>query len=265
MVDIKWEFSSAEINCIQEVVATQADNHFVKKRKRHNVEPTEIEITESDFWDAHLTALLTSQQRSGPGAPVSRFVKEEMHTIGIDECRDADDVQNFISQTLKKYGGIRYYNNIGDACKKNLDRLDSGNWGELWDGLDELIQLRKQNPLHSDYAAERAVATYLSDEFAGQGLHRVGSKQSRNLLQILGLTRYEIPLDSRITKWLNMNLNLPYHITGGGLGNTEFYHFTMDLVQDACMTAEVVPCVFDAAVFSSYDTDWTRSDAESIF
>src|SRR3712207_8726784 len=30
-----------------------------------------------------------------------------------------------------------------------------------------------------------------------------GPKQSRNLLQGLGLTRYEIPIDIRITRWFN--------------------------------------------------------------
>lgn len=109
------------------------------------------------------------------------------------------------------------------------------------------------------------MATYLSDEFSGEGFHQIGSKQSRNILQILGLTRYEIPLDSRITKWLNSNLDLPYHVSGNGLRNAEYYHFIMDLVQDACTTAEVLPCIFDAAVFSSYDTNCTQSDAESIF
>lgn len=265
MADVEWTFSDGEIERIEEIVAAQEGNPFVQKRKEHNVEPTEIDVTESEFWDAHLTALLTSQQRSGPESPVSQFVKEEIHTIGLDECRDADDVQRFVAETLETHGGIRYYNNIGDACEKNLRRLDAGGWSELRDELDELIQLREREPKSADYATEREVATYLSNGFAGEGLHRVGSKQSRNVLQILGLTRYEIPLDSRITKWLNANLDLPYHVTADGLGNAEFYHFIMDIVQDACAAAEMLPCVFDAAVFSSYDTNWTESDAESIF
>jgi len=39
----------------------------------------------------------------------------------------------------------------------------------------------------------------------------------------------------------------------------------MDIVQDSCSTADILPCIFDAAVFSSYDTNWTQSDADAIF
>ena len=125
--------------------------------------------------------------------------------------------------------------------------------------------MRKREPRDSDYAVEREVATYLSEGFASEGFHRVASKQARNILQILGLSRFEIPLDSRITKWLNANLELPYHVSGSGLSNPEYYHFILDIVQDSCSTADVLPCIFDAAVFSSYDTNWTQSDADAIF
>lgn len=99
----------------------------------------------------------------------------------------------------------------------------------------------------------------------GDGLHQIGPKQSRNLLQVLGLTRYETPLDSRISKWLNKNLELPYHISGGGLDSPEFYNFHMDLIQSACEEANEVPCVFDAAVFASYDSGWSEEEAETTF
>lgn len=99
----------------------------------------QIDLTESEFWNAHLTALLTSQQRSGPDSHVSQFVKNEIHTLGLDQCRNTDDMSRFVSETLEEYGGIRYYNNIGEACEKNLERLDSGGWTELWDELDKLV------------------------------------------------------------------------------------------------------------------------------
>lgn len=185
--------------------------------------------------------------------------------MSLDQCRNVNNVSEFISKTLESNGGIRYYNNIGDACEVNLDRLDSGGWEELWIELERLVDARTRAPRTSDSETERRVSTYLSDGLAGEGLHRVGSKQARNILQILGLTRYEIPLDSRITKWLNANLDLLYQVSGSGLSNSEYYHFIMDIVHDSCSTAGVLPCVFDAAVFSSYDKNWTESDADAIF
>lgn len=265
MAHVEWRFADGEVDRIQEIVASQNENPFVRKRREQNVEPVEINISKDQFWNAHLAALLTSQQRSGPDSHVSRFLKGEIHTLSLDRCRNVDDVSQYVSERLDEHGGIRYYNNIGDACEKNLARLDSGGWQELWEELDSLIELRQREPRDGDYDAERRVAMFLTKGLVGEGLHRIGSKQSRNILQILGLTRYEIPLDSRITRWLNSDLNLPYDVSSEGLSNPEYYHFIMDIVQDGCSAAGVLPCLFDAAVFSSYDTGWTQSDAEAIF
>jgi hypothetical protein len=265
MATVEWRFSDEEINNLLEIVSDQEDNPFVRKRREQNVQQVEIDLTPEQFWNAHLAALLTSQQRSGPESHVSKFLKNEIQSVSLDRCRDAEDVSTFVSKALEAHGGIRYYNNIGDACEINLERLDSGGWDELWSELETLVTARSREPKASDAEREREVATYLSERLAGDGLHRVGSKQARNILQILGLTRYEIPLDSRITKWLNANFELPYYVSGSGLSNPEYYHFIMDIVQDGCAKADVLPCVFDAAVFSSYDTNWTESDADAIF
>lgn len=265
MAQVNWEFSEAEISNVRGIVDEQENNPFVQKRRNHNVVENEVSITTDQFWNAHLAALLTSQQRSGPESHVSQFLKEEIHTVSLDQCRDVKRISEYVSETLEEHGGIRYYNNIGEACERNLERLDAGDWDELWGELEKLIQIRKRKPRDSDYAVEREVARYLSEGFAGEGFHRVGSKQARNILQILGLSRFKIPLDSRITKWLTTNLDLPYHVTGSGLSNPEYYHFIMDIVQESCSSADVLPCIFDAAVFSSYDTNWTQSDADAIF
>lgn len=265
MAKVEWRFSDREIERIRAIVTSQSENPFFRKRRERNVDPADIHISEDQFWNAHLAALLTSQQRSGPDSSVSQFIKHEIHTLSLRRCRRAGDVNKYVSEKLDNHGGIRYYNNIGEACEINLDRLDSSGWQELWDILDSLIEKRRRDPQDGDNEAERHVATLLTSGLSGEGLHRIGSKQSRNLLQILGLTRYEIPLDSRITRWLNSELDLPYYVSSDGLGNEEYYHFIIDIVQDGCSAAEVLPCLFDAAVFSSYDSRWTQSDADAIF
>lgn len=127
-------------------------------------------------------------------------------------------------------------------------------WTGIWDELENLTELRKRAPKDSDYVTERQVALFLSEEFAQERFHGVGSKRARNILQNLGLTRYEIPLDSRITKWLNTNAGPPYQVSGAGLSTPEYYHFSINVVQKYFLP-QVPPCLFDAAVFSSYDTN----------
>ena len=70
------------INCIRDIFSSQSENPFIRKRREQNLEPAKVDIYEDQFWNAHLTALLTSQQHSGPDSHVSQFLKEEIHIAG---------------------------------------------------------------------------------------------------------------------------------------------------------------------------------------
>ena len=90
--------------------------------------------------------------------------------------------------------------------------------------------------------------------------HGFGPKQARNLLQSLGLTRHEIPIDSRIAKWLN-DFGFPVRLSASALGDRHYYAFVMDGVQALCRASEVAPCVLDAAIFASFDGGgWTEEN-----
>jgi hypothetical protein len=75
----------------------------------------------------------------------------------------------------------------------------------------------------------------------------------------LGLTKYEIPIDSRITRWLNA-FGFPFHLTAGALSDPHYYNLVSDGIQTMCKQSDVLPCVLDAAIFSSYDTGWTKDN-----
>jgi len=124
MAQVNWEFSEAETSNVRGIVDEQGNNPFVKKRRAQNVVEAEISITADQFWNAHLAALLTSQQRSGPESHVSQFLKEEIYSVGLDQCRDVENIDEYVSEILEEHGGIRYYNNIGEACERNFERLD---------------------------------------------------------------------------------------------------------------------------------------------
>lgn len=79
-----------------------------------------------------------------------------------------------------------------------------------------------------------------------------GPKQSRNLLQWLGLTRHEIPIDSRVMSWLNDN-GFPLPMSSRLLLYNDYYEFVENGIHELCRLCNVFPCVFDAAVFASFD------------
>jgi len=89
-------------------------------------------------------------------------------------------------------------------------------------------------------------------EYIAANLKGFGPKQSRNLLQWLGLSRYEIPLDSRITKWLN-EFGFPVKLSATALQDINYYNFVSDGFQKLAKTADIYPCVLDAIIFASYD------------
>lgn len=257
MVKINWNADESEIKTVKRIVEKFSDSKNVRRREKRNVNPKSLEIDRSQFWEAHLFAQLTSRQRAGPKNPVHKFDKDK---LSLKKCRDSNDVEDFVSTELKEFGGIRFYNNIGEACKKNLNLLEKElqNGDKGWDILEgklkKLARPRKRKPKPADADLERKICYFLYDEIRGEGLHRIGPKQSRNLLQALGFTRYETPLDSRISIWLNKNLDIPYRLSADGLSNSSFYDFNMDLVQFLCSEAGILPCIFDAAVFTSFDT-----------
>jgi hypothetical protein len=152
------------------------------------------------------------------------------------------DVAKFATDELTRFGGIRRSTVIGRELATNHHRLCSG----LWDEIDPMLA---HLSTHVSAEYEREVANFLADELLG-----IGPKQSRNLLQALGLTRYEIPLDSRLAKWLN-NFGFPIRLNATALADRHYYQLVSDGVQALCHAANVAPCLFDAAVFASFDAD----------
>ena len=125
--------------------------------------------------------------------------------------------------------------------------MQEENWG-IKENLNKLLMVDSKEE-------ERKLADELDDLF-----HGFGPKQSRNFLQALGLTKYEIPLDSRIIGWLN-NFGFPIKLNSKSLGDKAYYHFVSDGIQALCEKAKIYPCMFDAAVFSSYDKgEWKEGN-----
>ena len=64
----------------------------------------------------------------------------------------------------------------------------------------------------------------------------------------------------RLIKWLN-DFGFPIHLSASALSDPDYYHFISDGIQALCKKANVYPCIFDAAVFSSYDKDqWSAGE-----
>lgn len=245
-MNITWNITDKDIQKIKKVLIDN-ENPFLIKRRERNVYRQNIVINEDVIIKTMIACLLTSQQRSGPNSVVGRFLSKEPFPINFESISNVDKIEDYLKQELKKNGLTRYINRISQFFASNIKKIEKDNW---------LIIKRLESLKDIDSKEEeRKIADKLNNDFDG-----FGPKQSRNFLQSLGLTKYEIPIDSRITNWLN-DFGFPVSLTSSPLGDKGYYHFISDGIQELCRKAEIYPCILDAAIFSSYDNgEWTEEN-----
>lgn len=201
------------------------------------------DITQEGLWHAMIACLVTSQQRSGPGSRVEAFLAVNPLPVSLAACRQTNDVAMFVGEALSS-ARLRFGPKIGKFCLQNLTVFDAGRIEAALDALRDL--LADPTP-----AKERATARLFQNAKA-HGLYGLGPKQSRNLLLNLGLMRYELPLDSRVARWMRVNLSeegSQLLLSSTALLDEDYYSFIVDAVQRLCHDAGVLPSDFDAAAF----------------
>jgi hypothetical protein len=244
-MEIQWQIDPEDVSRVRAVYAQYKDDPFVVYRRERNLATDKPAISRDYFWLTMVGALLTTQQRSGPDSPIARFSSLKPFPLRYQACVRQEDVAAFTRQVLQDFGGIRRWNKIADEVATNLAVLEQRLWPQI---LDMTERLRAE----SSVQVERNAARFVNKHLKG-----FGPKQARNLLQILGLTRYEIPIDSRITKWLN-GFGFPLKLSAWALGDDSYYDLVSDGVQALCAAAGIYPCLLDAAIFTSYDRGgWT--------
>jgi hypothetical protein len=253
---IRWDVTDDDISRVQIFFAGQAERAFVRRRIHKNVVGPPPSVTRADMWRIAVGCLLTTQQRSGPGSPVSRLITTEPNPLSLAACSTKKDLAGFVEKTLTKAGGIRMAKTIGESLAENLAWLDGdGGWTQLEAAAADLAVCRGRDPRGSDVEVERRAALLVQTRLKG-----FGPKQSRNLWQGLGLARYEIPADSRISKWLRAS-GFPFEVSASALGDLPVYLLVMDGFQSLCREAGILPCVLDAAIFASFDTEeWPEDE-----
>lgn len=243
-----WQIDPEDIAKVKAFFDEHKDNHFVKTRIATNLAHDKPPISVDAFWDRMVGCLLTTQQRSGPESSVTAFLLARPSPLDYRTCIEQSDVAEFARKVLSDFGGLLYYNNISKFLSANLSLLNDGGWEPTLKYVDEVR-------LNSSPATERKATAFIDENFKG-----FGPKQSRNLLQGLGISRYETPIDSRITKWLNA-FGFPVKLTANSLQDRNYYNFISDGFQRLCEACEIMPCVLDAAIFSSFDEGkWTKEN-----
>lgn len=252
---IDWIIEKEEMLRIKKFVELSKNHPLVKRRIQKNVDIDYVlDVGRERIWFVMLTCLLSTQQRSGANSPLYKFCSQKPFNLNFQECLlNSHNLGSFVEETLTGFGGIRRAHTIGSQAEKNF-RWVNEDWDKTKEVADELLLLRRYIPNVEHIQIERNSAHFIQDNFFG-----FGPKQSRNFWQTLGLFRFEIPIDSRITKWLNKN-GFPVELSASSLSNINYYEFIMTGIQEICLKCDVLPCIFDAAVFASYEENWPKDE-----
>ncbi len=234
-----------DVSSVRNLVERVMSTTFFKERRTANVCQPPPAFSQERFWYVVIGCLLTTQQRSTRNSPVDRFMNQLLFPVSVELCQ-SQDLEAFVLRCLKEFGGIRRGVTIARQAAHNWRQLNDGQWVEAEKWFDHLLAQRSREPQAGDFKLEREAANWADRNFAG-----LGPKQSRNLWQWLGMTRYEIPLDSRVTNWVNANLSSK--IEPKRLNVLKYYESALDYLQAICHKADVLPCELDAAAFEYED------------
>lgn len=181
--------------------------------------------------------LLTTQQKSYPGSRVYCFIQQDPFPVTYAEAIASPSAEIFLKNILVKNELKRFLDKICKHFCHNLEWLERNNW-DIFEELDTKLNGK------AAVEEERNAADQIAKHLMG-----FGPKQARNLLMELGLTRYELPLDSNLLNWIKEN-KLPI-ITPSikQLQSRRKYYALEDQLQTLCELAGVFPCILDAAVY----------------
>jgi hypothetical protein len=246
-VKLEWHVTQADRDCVRALINQQRHTVLVSDRRTRNLAENKDEVTKERLWRAIVCMRLTTQAASGPNGRLATFQQLKPFPLSYDLVSSQVSGADYILRILRAYRVGRHPPTISTQLDANLHRLEQGEWDSALGQCNRLASLVQRE-------VEAEVADYVDELLKG-----FGPKQSRNVLQALGLTRFEIPIDSRVTSWLNDTLKFPFLISAAALADRDYYGLVSDAICQLCEECCEFPCILDAAIFGSKDGDlWTN-------
>lgn len=244
----RWSITTPQADHARAVLQEAEGSNFFEARKKRNIEQARLQRTPEVYWRILVGCVVTTQQRSGPGTIVGEFVNREPFPLRLSVFENRDPVQ-VARETLSDNGlpGKQKGRYIGE----NYNWFTSG-------GADYLEQISRQleklpsEPVQGRIFEETMAALAIKPYLLG-----IGPKQSRNFWQWLGLSQWEIPLDSRVLGWLKELPDIPpeVQVSQSSLSDEETYRAVVSWIQALSREVGTKPCLLDAAVFISNRDD----------
>lgn len=236
----EWIINQDVLNNISKVIQNNIHKTIVQERIKKNIEKQDIDLSYANIWKTLVGCEITTQQKSGLGSHVDVFLKSNNQVLDYEKCKHLK--ASTISKELRE-GHLGKNKRIGSYLARIINLLEDGEWNTLCYNLETLKREHTQQD-------EIIVVEYLrSGRYPGLGL-----KQSRNFIQWLGLSEYEIPIDSRELKVLK-ECKCNFVPGASALQDEVTYLFLERGIQKACELLDIKPCILDACFFASFEEE----------
>lgn len=212
---------------------------FIKRRKR-NLNDRASVVSSETFWKSFVMAILTTQQASGSGSKVDKFLRSADYRrhFSLSNVTKKRVNENHLSGVLEAHQ-LRFKERPVKFILSGADQFQ-----EFYQGQYEEIKELSRKSESRTLERERSFAMKLKESFVG-----IGSKQSRNWLQSAGLSRFVLPLDSRWGRIMSENdLALKAAVRGLASNESSYRLLEQALVSHSVQNG-IFPCMLDAAVF----------------
>ena len=213
-----------------------------KYKSRKDIFKSE-ELFKQSLWSSLVMGLVSSQQKMDDDSPARNL-------IAVCEVKTPEGFAGMSESEFLKIGGdkIRMKSKVFDKLHRAAEKIKNLGVGRLMNDLKDLAD--EEVNCEVRLGVERRCADLLREEFFGIGL-----KQSRNVLLYMGLTRFVVPLDSRVLNSLN-KMGLETKLGASAFQDKEIYLLFEDLIFSLCreMKAGILPYEFDALCFVGYES-----------
>jgi thermostable 8-oxoguanine DNA glycosylase len=238
-MELIWKLNDSDINRIRDFIK-RYNSPAVEKIINRNINHIDTAINKDSVLKVMLICLLSSDTDSYPERIIEQMVNEKPYLLNYEYLLKVRNIEYMFQEAFKTYGITKYLKKVPNFFSTNLDFLFETNWN-----LEKEINSSLERELTKN--EERELADRIDRSFKG-----FGSKEARSFLLALGVTRYEIPIDYKLIKWLKA-FDFPIKFSKIALQDILFYHFVSDGIQKLCEISEIYPCVLYSSVMSGYE------------
>ncbi|MFN8210166.1 MAG: hypothetical protein U0T33_04280 [Bacteroidales bacterium] len=236
-MELIWKLSDTDISKIRDFVKS-CDAEEVRKVIDRNVKHIDIDIDRDSMLRTMLNCLLPRESGSLSISRLDQSFSKKPFLLTYKYLSGLSHREEAFREIFLESGITKYADRIPKYFASNFDYLERTGWDLETEIKNALGKALSKNE-------ERKLADLVDRSFKG-----FGSKEARCFLFNLGVTKYEIPIDSKIINWLEKS-GFPLKFTNAALQDILFYHFISDGIQKLCEVSEVYPCVLYTAVGSA--------------